>query len=320
MIVKKLKTGITSSSEPVSSPGDSVSDASPRLGHPSLEGIHGTIAVPGPKTGFWRQWRAFVGPAVLVSVGYMGSRRIVGTDLQWRCSWQIWTAVGGWCGEPHGHFHASHLGAPRCGGRQGPGPMLPRLVSQLDPLAQLVAKKLNLPSARATSRKCSAAPSPSTCSSTFPCSGPSSSPDWMCCCCSPCNGSACALSKPSCLLHSRHYCAVLLRQKGCNSCSPQTQTGFLEMGRALVTPGFRQLGMVYARHRHHRLATVMPHNLYLHSALRANPQTAKGQKPPCARPIRFNTIDSTVALTIAFFVNDTAILVLAAMVFFPAQI
>jgi manganese transport protein len=61
-------------------------------------------------------------------------------------------------------------------------------------------------------------------------------------------------------------------------------------------------------------ATVMPHNLYLHSALvqtRKIDRTEKGIK----QAIRFNLIDSTVALNIAFFVN-AAILVLAATAFF----
>jgi manganese transport protein len=58
----------------------------------------------------------------------------------------------------------------------------------------------------------------------------------------------------------------------------------------------------------------MPHNLYLHSAL---VQSRKLQKDKISikKAIRFNTIDSVVALTIAFFVN-AAILVLAAMVFY----
>jgi manganese transport protein len=61
-------------------------------------------------------------------------------------------------------------------------------------------------------------------------------------------------------------------------------------------------------------ATVMPHNLYLHSAL---VQSRKLQKDDSSirRALQFNTIDSTVALTVAFFVN-AAILVLAATVFF----
>jgi len=64
-------------------------------------------------------------------------------------------------------------------------------------------------------------------------------------------------------------------------------------------------------------ATVMPHNLYLHSAL---VQSRKFQKDEASirRAIQFNSIDSIVALTIAFFVN-AAILVLAATVFFGKQ-
>ena len=93
---------------------------------------------------------------------------------------------------------------------------------------------------------------------------------------------------------------------------PQTQPSFLEMGRALITPSFRQAGMIYVAIGIIG-ATVMPHNLYLHSAL---VQSRKLQKDEASmrQAIRFNTIDSTVALTIAFFVN-AAILVLAAMVF-----
>ncbi len=64
-------------------------------------------------------------------------------------------------------------------------------------------------------------------------------------------------------------------------------------------------------------ATVMPHNLYLHSAL---VQSRRLQKDDASirRALQFNTIDSTVALTIAFFVN-AAILVLAALVFYGRE-
>ncbi len=61
-------------------------------------------------------------------------------------------------------------------------------------------------------------------------------------------------------------------------------------------------------------ATVMPHNLYLHSALvqtRKIDRTDAGIK----QALKFNRIDSTIALNIAFFVN-AAILILAATVFF----
>lgn len=61
-------------------------------------------------------------------------------------------------------------------------------------------------------------------------------------------------------------------------------------------------------------ATVMPHNLYLHSAL---VQTRKIQKTNegIKQALKWNLIDSTIALNIAFFVN-AAILILAAKVFF----
>ncbi len=61
-------------------------------------------------------------------------------------------------------------------------------------------------------------------------------------------------------------------------------------------------------------ATVMPHNLYLHSSL---VQTRYFEKTPEAKKkaIKFNIIDSVIALNFAFFVN-AAILILAATVFF----
>jgi len=61
-------------------------------------------------------------------------------------------------------------------------------------------------------------------------------------------------------------------------------------------------------------ATVMPHNLYLHSALvqtRKIDRTDAGIK----QAIKYNRIDTTIALNLAFFVN-AAILVVAASVFF----
>src|SRR5512137_2189353 len=61
------------------SPAAARAAASP-VSHVSLEGIHSTVPVPPPQAGFWRQWRAFVGPAILVSVGYMDPGNW-GTDL-----------------------------------------------------------------------------------------------------------------------------------------------------------------------------------------------------------------------------------------------
>lgn len=63
-------------------------------------------------------------------------------------------------------------------------------------------------------------------------------------------------------------------------------------------------------------ATVMPHNLYLHSAL---VQTRKigSDEASIKRALKHNIVDSTIALNLALFVN-AAILVLAATVFFKA--
>jgi manganese transport protein len=60
-------------------------------------------------------------------------------------------------------------------------------------------------------------------------------------------------------------------------------------------------------------ATVMPHNLYLHSAVvqtRAYDRTPRGKRDA----VKWATIDSTVALSLALFVN-AAILILAASAF-----
>ena len=64
-------------------------------------------------------------------------------------------------------------------------------------------------------------------------------------------------------------------------------------------------------------ATVMPHNLYLHSALvqsRDVPRTEAGLRQAC----KYNFIDSAIALNCAFFVN-AAILIVAAATFYRNQ-
>jgi len=61
-------------------------------------------------------------------------------------------------------------------------------------------------------------------------------------------------------------------------------------------------------------ATVMPHNLYLHSSIvqtRKYEQNAQGK----AEAIKFATLDSTIALTFALFIN-AAILIMAAATFY----
>jgi len=61
-------------------------------------------------------------------------------------------------------------------------------------------------------------------------------------------------------------------------------------------------------------ATVMPHNLYLHSSL---VQTRKFDRSTAGikQALKYNLIDSTIALNLAFFVN-AAILILAAATFY----
>jgi NRAMP (natural resistance-associated macrophage protein) metal ion transporters len=65
-------------------------------------------------------------------------------------------------------------------------------------------------------------------------------------------------------------------------------------------------------------ATVMPHNLYMHSALvqtRTVAETEEGKKQAC----KYNLWDTSIALNAAFFVN-AAILILSASVFFSRGI
>jgi manganese transport protein len=61
-------------------------------------------------------------------------------------------------------------------------------------------------------------------------------------------------------------------------------------------------------------ATVMPHNLYLHSAL-VQTRKIKRDEKGIKKALKLNFIDSAVALNMAFFVN-AAILILAASAFF----
>ncbi|HMC83929.1 MAG TPA: Nramp family divalent metal transporter, partial [Chitinophagaceae bacterium] len=61
-------------------------------------------------------------------------------------------------------------------------------------------------------------------------------------------------------------------------------------------------------------ATVMPHNLYLHSALVQTRKFGRDEKS-IRHALKLNMFDTTIALNLAFFVN-AAILVLAASVFF----
>jgi manganese transport protein len=83
--------------------------------------------------------------------------------------------------------------------------------------------------------------------------------------------------------------------------------GFIPRAKILAHPGmlYVAIGIIGA--------TVMPHNLYLHSSI---VQTRKFERTPVGQreAIKFGTIDSSAALMFALFIN-AAILVLAASAF-----
>ncbi len=89
--------------------GDVRAEPPARTGHVSLEGLHGTVDVPHHQMGFWRQFRAYTGPAILVSVGYMDPGNW-GTDLAGGAQYQydlLWVVLAG---ERDGHFLAGGVG------------------------------------------------------------------------------------------------------------------------------------------------------------------------------------------------------------------
>jgi manganese transport protein len=273
----------------------------------SLENVHGSVEVPHSQAGFWKQWRAFVGPAILVSVGYMDPGNW-GTDLQSGAQFKfglLWV-VG--------------------------------LASLMAIFMQVISARLGVVTGKDLAQ---------CCRDWYP--KWTRWPNWLmsefaiaACDLAEVLGSAVALNL---LFHIPLLWAVILtgldvllllglQRFGMRTIEalvlllvatisvcyfieifilPQTQPSFLEMGQALISPHIRQAGLLYLAIGIIG-ATVMPHNLYLHSAL---VQTRKFQldERSISSAIRFNTVDSVVALTIAFFVN-AAILVLAAMVFF----
>jgi len=293
-------TPTPNSSEPVTTTA-----IAPR--HVSLEGMHSTIEVPHHAAGFWQQWRAFIGPAILVSVGYMDPGNW-GTDLAGGAQYKyglLWV-VG--------------------------------LASLMAIFMQVIAARLGVVTGKDLAQ---------CCRDWYP--SWTRWPNWLLCeiAIGACDlaevlGSAVAINL---MFHIPLLWAVIitgidvllllaLQRYGMRTIEavvlvlivtiavcylieifvlPQTRPNFLEMGRALISPSFRQAGMIYIAIGMIG-ATVMPHNLYLHSAL---VQSRKLQKDEHSirSAIRFNMIDSTTALTVAFLVN-AAILVLAALVFY----
>jgi manganese transport protein len=279
----------------------------PHAGAVSLEGMHGSVALPHHQAGFWQQWRAFVGPAILISVGYMDPGNW-GTDLQSGAQFKyglLWV-VG--------------------------------LASLMAIFMQVISSRLGVVTGKDLAQ---------CCRDWYP--RWTRWPNWLFCevAIGACDlaevlGSAVAINI---MFHIPLFWAVIitgldvllllaLQRFGMRTIEaivllliatigvcyyieifilPQMHPSFPEMGRALFTPGLRQAGMLYMAIGIIG-ATVMPHNLYLHSAL-VQSRRLQRDEGSIRTAIRFNAIDSVAALTVAFFVN-AAIMVLAAMVFY----
>lgn len=277
------------------------------LSHLSLEGMHSSVEVPPMGAGFWRNWRAYVGPALLVSVGYMDPGNW-GTDLQGGAQYKyglLWVIAA---------------------------------ASIMAIFLQIISARLGVVTGKDLAQACR---------DWYP--KWTRWPNWLFCefAIGACDlaevlGSAVALNL---LFHIPLLWAVIitsgdvlvllaLQRYGMRTIEalvlvlvatiavcyyieifvlPGTSPSFREMGHALITPGFREAGMAYVAIGIIG-ATVMPHNLYLHSAL-VQSRKFKKDRDSIKTAIRFNTIDSTIALTAAFFIN-AAILVLAAIVFY----
>ena len=256
--------------------------------HVSLEGVHGTVRLPGHQAGFWRQIRAFIGPAMLVSVGYMDPGNW-GTDLQGGAQFKyglLWV-VG--------------------------------LASLMAMILQVISARLGVVAGKDLAQ---------CCRQWYP--AWTRWPNWLmgevaigACDLAEVLGSAVALNL---LFHIPLFWAIIitaldvllllgLQRFGMRTIEavialfvatiavcyfieifvlPQTQPSFVEMGVALFSPNFREAGMIVVAIGIIG-ATVMPHNLYLHSALVQTRKLGKDEKS-IRRALRFNTIDSTVAL------------------------
>jgi len=90
----------------------------------------------------------------------------------------------------------------------------------------------------------------------------------------------------------------------------EVMRGFLPDSEVVTNPGMLYLAIGILG------ATVMPHNLYLHSAI---VQTRDFERTPSGKreAIKLATLDSTIALLLALFVN-AGILILAASTFYKA--
>ena len=268
--------------------------------------MQGSVPTPAASAGAFRQYRAFAGPALLVGVGYMDPGNWA-TDLQAGAQYRyglIWVVLA---------------------------------ASLMAMVLQVLAARLGVASGKDLAQACRAE---------YP--AWTRIPNWLlaevaigACDLAEVLGSAVALNL---LFHIPMLGAVLITAcdvlvllalqrlgmrlieavvlvlvatiAGCFFLElfvlPRTTPDFHEIGAALLRPGLRQTGML-------TLAvgiigaTVMPHNLYLHSSL-VQSRALRADDASRRMAIRWNTVDALVALVLAFFIN-AAILVLAADTF-----
>src|SRR4051794_1289001 len=275
--------------------------------HPSLEGLHSTVKVPPGDSSFWRQCLSYGGPAMLVSVGYMDPGNW-GTDLQGGASYRyglLWVVA---------------------------------MSSLMAIFLQCCAARLGVVTGKDLAQACR---------DFYP--SWTRWPNWLACeiAIAACDlaevlGSAVAINL---LFHiPLFWCVIItafdvllllgLQRFGMRMIEAvisvliltigvcyfielfvlhQTQPNFLELGKSILSPTLAQPGMAYVAIGIIG-ATVMPHNLYLHSAL-VQSRKLQADDDSVRRAIWFNTLDSVVALSLAFLVN-AAILILAAMTFY----
>jgi manganese transport protein len=279
-------------------------------GSVSLEGLNATVPVPSAAAGFWKQYRAYVGPAFLVSVGYMDPGNW-GTDLEAGAKFRydlLWVVA---------------------------------LSSFMAVVMQVCSARLGVVTGKDLAQACR-----------------DYLPEWTryplwgacevaiaACDLAEVLGSAVALNL---LFHIPIFWAVVITAfdvllilalqgvgmrfiealilalvatiSGCYFVEifilPQAGPSFGAMRAALLSPGFRTPGMIVGAIGIIG-ATVMPHNLYLHSAL-VRTRQLRADDRAIWRAIRFNTIDTVGALSLAFFVN-ASILVLAAITFYGRE-
>ena len=272
---------------------------------PSLDELHGSVAVPPPAAGILARLRAYVGPALLVSVGYMDPGNW-GTDLQAGAVYRyglLWVVA---------------------------------LASAMAVVLQILSARLGIATGRDLAQAIR---------ERYP--AWTRVPQWLlaelaiiACDLAEVLGSAVAINLlfgvpifwAVLITAADVFLLLLLQRSGMRAIEavvlvlvatiaacfaielfvlPATRPDGAEIVRALATPGLHgaematvAVGIIGA--------TVMPHNLYLHSAL---VQSRRIGDAPGAREaaMRFNTVDTVVALALAFLIN-AAILILAAIV------